>query len=59
MMDPAKLQRVSAAFSLLRESIAIVKGLKKVMAAPQQKTVDQTSEESAAIAEADLSRKQR
>jgi hypothetical protein len=44
MMDPAKLQRARAAFSLLRESITFVKGLKKVMAAPQQKKADDASE---------------
>jgi len=51
MMDPAKLQRARAAFSLLRESITVVKGLEKVMAAPQQKTAGETSEK-AAIAKA-------
>ena len=44
MMDPAKLQRARAAFSLLRESITVVKGLKKVMAAPHQKTADDAPE---------------
>ena len=52
MMDPAKLQRARAAFSLLRESITVVKGLKKVMATPQQKKAADASER-VTIAEAD------
>jgi hypothetical protein len=52
MMDPAKLQRARAAFSLLRESITVVKGLQKVMAAPQRQTAGETSEK-ARIPEAD------
>ena len=51
MMDPAKLQRARAAFSLLRESITVVKGLQKVMAAPQRQTAGGTSEK-AGMAEA-------
>ena len=51
MMDPAKLQRARAAFSLLRESITVVKGLQKIMAAPQQQTAGETSEK-AAVAKA-------
>jgi hypothetical protein len=57
MMDPAKVQRVRNAFSLLRESIGIVKGLKKVMAAgPRQKPVGEAREKAAAHAEAGSSR---
>jgi hypothetical protein len=53
MMDPAKLQRARAAFALLRESITVVKGLKEVMAAPQAKTANETSE--APVVAADIS----
>jgi hypothetical protein len=37
MMGPVATKRVTAAFSLLRESITVVKGLTKVMAAAPQK----------------------
>jgi hypothetical protein len=51
MMHPVKLQRIKNSFSLLRESIAIVKGLKGVLEAPQRKTVDQAPEKAAADAD--------
>jgi hypothetical protein len=50
-MDPAKLQRARAAFALLRESITVVKGLKKVMAAQQKKAGE--ASEKVATGEAD------
>ena len=55
MMDPVKLQRIKNSFSLLRESIDIVKGLKRVLEAPQQKTSDQTPEKAPTPADANPS----
>ena len=51
MIDPVKLERIRRSFSLLRESIAIVKGLKGVLEAPQRKAADQTPKKAAADAD--------
>lgn len=55
MIDPGTMQQIKDAFTLVRESIGLVKDAKGVLPAPQQKTIDEALEKAnraTALAEA-------